>query len=166
MCGRVFRARRPRDIPAGNMESPKELQDYPHYLKDRLFCRDWERLRAEWTRAFPSVDILAELRKAHAWQSAKQPKVNQRAFLHRWLAKAQDRARPGDRPETIEQIAKRGWIQELLACKGQQISDRDGLPWEITVGGLASLVNRQVIPWAQIDEQRLQRILKQVKGVK
>jgi len=143
---------------------PDELKEFPHYVADKLFCAKWPVLRKEWQRAFPGVDIQAELKKAHAWQTAKQLKVNQRAFLHSWLARAQQRARPGDKPEAIQDIAKRQWIQELLGHKGRQVHDRNGLPWEITVGGLASLVDRRVIPWGQMDEQRLLRVVAQVKG--
>lgn len=47
-----------------------------------------------WSDAFPAVDVLAEIRRAHAWVEAdpRRRKVRWKRFLVGWLGRAQDRA--------------------------------------------------------------------------
>lgn len=40
--------------------------------------------------AYPNVDLLAEAKKARAWEVANRTKKAHAPFLHRWFAKAQD----------------------------------------------------------------------------
>lgn len=62
---------------------------------------------AAWLAACPAVDLLAEARKAYAWeqsQPASKRKRDHRRFLDGWLRRAQERAATsptpaGDRPK-------------------------------------------------------------------
>lgn len=59
------------------------------------FVDRFPELLAEWRQAFPALDVVAELAKAHAWEIAnpgrrKTPRGRAR-FLHGWLERCQDR---------------------------------------------------------------------------
>lgn len=47
-----------------------------------------------WAECYPAIDVVAELRKAAAWQQAnpKNRKSDYKRFLNGWLSRAQDRA--------------------------------------------------------------------------
>ena len=72
--------------------TPKELADLELYAEDERLCRRWHELLAAWKVAYPGIDILAEVRKAHAWEVV-QPirKKDRAAFLRRWLNRAFDK---------------------------------------------------------------------------
>ena len=78
---------------------PDELKDLPRFIAcSRLVC-EWQTIKHEWSMTYPGVDLMAELRKAHAWQNANPKKAKtpkgQMAFLVNWLSRAQDSPRRG-----------------------------------------------------------------------
>lgn len=75
---------------------PDELRDLELYAADPKLCRAWPPFLTAAQQAYPGVDILAEVRAAHAWEVAnpKRRKKQRTRFLHSWLSRAQDRA-PG-----------------------------------------------------------------------
>ena len=79
----------PGNLP---VPTPKELADLELYREDERLCRRWHELLAAWKVAYPGIDILAEVRKAHAWEVV-QPirKKDRAAFLRRWLNRTFDK---------------------------------------------------------------------------
>lgn len=74
------------------IEVPSDLKDLPLYAADVKLCNGWAELSPAWGQAFPGIDVVAEVRKAHAWEVANpaRRKVNRPRFLAGWLARAQD----------------------------------------------------------------------------
>ena len=86
-CGKkLVRQPRPKARPAS---VPAPLQELPLYREDAKLCDRWDVLVEEWRRAFPDVDIYAEIAKAHAWEQANRLRRNRPAFLNHWFSKAQ-----------------------------------------------------------------------------
>jgi len=90
---------RGRDEPS---ETPEAIRDLPLYAADSTLCRRWLEVFPAWAVAYPGVDILAEVRKAHAWEAAnpKRRKVDRCRFLANWLSRAQDRGANGNGTST------------------------------------------------------------------
>jgi hypothetical protein len=74
-------------------EPPPELASLSLYAKDEKLCKRWPALYPEWRKAYPGVDVLGEVRKAHAWEisNPRRIKKDRARFLAAWLARAQDR---------------------------------------------------------------------------
>ena len=88
----------PTDIEA---PVPEELQDLELYASDQRLCRRWPDVYLAWQKAFPGLDVLAQVRLAHSWEMANisRRKKNRLKFLQSWLNRAQDRrSRPTPRP--------------------------------------------------------------------
>ena len=89
---------------------PKELADLELYAEDEKLCGRWHELMQAWKVAYPKLDVVAEVRKAHAWEVC-QPirKKDRAAFLRRWLNKAYDkfsiRAAPFPRQANVAPFA-------------------------------------------------------------
>lgn len=66
---------------------------------------------ADWQEAFPGIDVLVEVRKAHAWLEANPTRRKTHrgcpAFLVRWLGREQDKAskRPDGTPHRVTSAA-------------------------------------------------------------
>lgn len=75
---------------------PPALTGLPLYENDQKLCRRWSELAQAWEKANPEVDVLAEVRKAHAWEvsNPSKRKRDRARFLGAWIARAQDRGRP------------------------------------------------------------------------
>lgn len=75
---------------------PQELKGLPLYEADAKLCRAFPALLPAWRTAHPGVDVLAEVRKAHAWEVSNptRAKKNRPKFLASWLCRAQDAPRP------------------------------------------------------------------------
>lgn len=75
---------------------PPELAPLVLYASDGKLCSRWGDLYPAWKQAFPGVDIIAEVRKAHTWETANPSRVkkDRPRFLNTWLSKAQDQPRP------------------------------------------------------------------------
>lgn len=103
--------------PKRTPETPKEKKSKPvsfDYDGDRDFHGpELDGLIAFWRQSFPALDIDRELGKARNWlvenSAPSRRKKDIKAFLCRWLAKAQnyfDRAGPvysGQRPQTAQE---------------------------------------------------------------
>jgi len=61
----------------------------------RKLWADWDDVLETWTQAYPALDIMAEVRSAHAWEleNPANRKVDRRRYLGAWLRRAQDRGR-------------------------------------------------------------------------
>jgi len=72
----------------------EELAGLDLYEADAALCRAWPQLYPSWQRAYPHLDITAEVAKAHAWEMANpaKRKTDRPRFLTNWLA----RVRPSD----------------------------------------------------------------------
>ena len=71
---------------------PKELEGLELYESDKRLCDRWPDLIKNWQKAYPHMDVVAEIIKAHAWEIANpaKRKKNRPSFLGRWLSRAQD----------------------------------------------------------------------------
>lgn len=94
--------------PAGGI--PDDLRGLALYEADGKLCRAWGELLGAWRAAFPRLDVLAEVRKAHAWESANpaRRKTDRRRFLNTWLGNAErvNRARGGEHGTTRGRAAR------------------------------------------------------------
>lgn len=65
------------------------------YEADGTLCRRWEELERAWLAAFPRMNVLHEVRKAHAWELANvgNRKKDRPRFLNLWLQRVSDKAR-------------------------------------------------------------------------
>lgn len=83
---------------------PEDLAGLDLYRDNQRLRLQWATLLKAWSAAYPGVDVMAEVRKAHAWEVAnpKKRKVDKARFLGNWLARSQDRPTPsGGRTTTI-----------------------------------------------------------------
>lgn len=96
---------------------PDDLRSLTLYAQDRKLCTRWPELLAAWTVAYPGVDIVAEVSKAHSWEVANptKRKVNRGRFLANWLSRAQDAPRTED-PKSSDRAGTgkwwEGWVPE------------------------------------------------------
>lgn len=79
----------------------------------------------EWTPAFPSIDVLAECRKAHAWVNANQKKTanGMAKFLVNWLSRATNYAKPPPSSgfKTRAQQRNESFVEMGTACFGSML---------------------------------------------
>lgn len=94
------------------VKTPPELVGLELYEADQKLCARWPALIKAWKIAYPGVDILAEVRKAHAWEVANpdKRKVQKARFLAGWLGRQQDRWRPGV-TNRYDDSDPDGWIE-------------------------------------------------------
>ena len=83
--------------PLLEFEIPLELFDLQLYRADPKLCKLWPDFLVAAKAAYPGVDILAEVKKAHAWEVANPSnrKKMRTRFLASWLSRDQDRAMAG-----------------------------------------------------------------------
>ena len=89
----------PERINVSESVPPDELKSLPLYASDVKLCQKWNELLPSWKSAYPRVDIMAEVRKAHAWELANPSlrKRNRSRFLNSWLQREQDKPlQPGE----------------------------------------------------------------------
>lgn len=110
---------------SGPVMIPAELVDLQLYREDRRLCRKWPELLPVWKHAYPGVNIVAEVRRAHAWELANPAKVkkDRMRFLANWLAREQDKGRgpvksppAAEKPETQKRMEDQQ-MQDYLAEK-------------------------------------------------
>lgn len=91
-CGYVL-SRALQQVPLAPAVVPAELAGLQLYAKDSILCRSWPTIRPEWDVSFPGLDVLAQVRMAHAWEMANptRRKVNRISFLTNWLTRSQDK---------------------------------------------------------------------------
>ena len=60
------------------------------YEDDNKLCSEIDSLMETWTEAYPGVDIMAEIRKAHAWEMSNpaKRKKDRKRFLNSWLSRS------------------------------------------------------------------------------
>lgn len=88
---------------------PADLEGLELYETDKRLCRDWKAFLKAAEPAYPGVDVIAEVRKAHAWEVANPAKRKKQRtrFLHNWLARAQDRPGAGKGADDVGFITDR-----------------------------------------------------------
>ena len=76
---------------------PEELRDLSLYSDRKIhgvpaLWRQWPVLFPAWKQGFPGVDVLREVRRAHAWEvgNPKKRKIDKVRFLTNWLSRQQD----------------------------------------------------------------------------
>ena len=71
---------------------PEELKGLNLYENNEKLLKLWPELIEAWKNAFPGINIIAEVKAAHAWEVAnpKRRKVDKARFLQNWMARAQD----------------------------------------------------------------------------
>ena len=97
-----FSCSEPSKTPASEPHHvPDDLKSLALFAADRKLCARWHIVFPEWKLAYPGVEILPELRKAHSWQRSdpKHQKKNQSKFLNSWLSRAQDDASRTMKPQ-------------------------------------------------------------------
>jgi hypothetical protein len=119
------------------------LSDLPLYQADPRLSTKFEPMLKAWSIAYPHIDIIAEIRKAHAWELAnpERHKTHRIRFLNNWLNSANSSALPAntrvqqpgrvrdaerDEAYTPEELAKTGRYQ---VTDGSQTVDPNTL-WE------------------------------------
>ena len=72
---------------------PEELKCLTLYETNERLLKLWPELVGAWKNAFPGIDIVAEVKAAHAWEVAnpKRRKVDKARFLQNWMARTQDK---------------------------------------------------------------------------
>ena len=83
--------------PPAEVAVPDDLRGLTLYEADKRLCSKWSYLLDEWRNAFPGVNVLNEVRRAHAWEvsNPERQKKDRLRFLYKWLSQAQDSRRPG-----------------------------------------------------------------------
>ena len=71
---------------------PEELKGLNLYENNENLLKLWPELIEAWKNAFPGINIIAEVKAAHAWEVAnpKRRKVDKARFLQNWMSRAQD----------------------------------------------------------------------------
>ena len=82
---------------------PPELEDLELYAADDRLCGRWAQLLRTWRRTYPWLDVLEEVRSAHAWEveNVRKRKTDRARFLGRWLRRSEQR-RQRDAPVVDE----------------------------------------------------------------
>lgn len=77
---------------------PEELKGLALYEKDPMLCDRFPELVKAWKSAYPGLDIIKEVKKAHIWEltNPKRRKTSngRSRFLNSWMERAQNRHRP------------------------------------------------------------------------
>jgi len=74
------------------LDCPPELASLELYSKDKKLIQRWPQCYRAWKEAYPSLDIMSQVKKAHSWEvdNPARRKKDRPRFLGRWLARAQD----------------------------------------------------------------------------
>lgn len=69
---------------------PDELVNLSLYRQDEKLCAGWVEAYAVWRETYKGINVLQEVRKAHAWEicNPTQRKTQRLRFLNNWLSKA------------------------------------------------------------------------------
>ena len=89
---------------------PAELQDLRLYSTDIKLHARWAEMYPLWKKTFPNIDVIQEIRKAHAWELENGLKKLRVKYLGAWLRRAAERVQiasqknPYKAPERIEKV--------------------------------------------------------------
>lgn len=76
------------------MDVPVELRGLALYEADEKLAGTWVEFYAAMRATYPMLDVMQEVKKAHAWEMAQPPtarKKNRVRFLTTWLAREHTR---------------------------------------------------------------------------
>lgn len=106
--------------PKTSVPPPVDLKDLALYVADTMLCEQYEALKVGWAKAYPGINLLAEIRKAHAWEISNpvKRKINRAPFLNRWLGKAQDQV--GGQNGTQRKTEQFGFVPKNWTGEGQR----------------------------------------------
>ncbi len=92
---RVEKSRVDKKRKDSSATPPDELKGLALYETDKKLISRWPELMKAWKQSYPGVNILAEIKKAHAWETANpdRRKINRARFLTGWLSRCQDSPR-------------------------------------------------------------------------
>jgi hypothetical protein len=140
------------DADAAPAPIPQELENLELYRVDKRLCKAWLSFYEAAKTGYPNVDVLAELRVAHAWEVANpsRRKKDRVRFLNNWFLKAQDSPRPqgiGAPPSPARDAPKPG--------KSVEQRDRERLEGDIPEGPG---------PWYDIRGRLVDRYGKRIPG--
>lgn len=107
--------------------TPEGLRGLALYERDRTLCRRWGELLAAWEAAYPDLDVLAEVARAHAWEVANpaRRKKDRPRFLAAWLGRAKptevdaELARREAEADAASLRYAESGIEERLAAEGK-----------------------------------------------
>lgn len=172
-CGIKIEAkikRKSRKNPQDNGEYtvPQELVGLESYAGDARLCAEWPKLLISWRRAFPAVDILAEVQRAHAWETSNpsRKKICRARFLFNWLSRQQDRRRvpaSQDHILTPEMRHKAGVVDAMSRHVGKRVVDDSGQVWLVERIGLYRTGG--IMLYGKMPLAQLEGFLKQCTGI-
>ncbi|MFH2000512.1 MAG: helix-turn-helix domain-containing protein [Planctomycetota bacterium] len=95
---------------------PSELKGMELYETDMKLCAAWAGLQTSWARAYPDIDYLAEVAKAHAWEVAnpQRRKTDRPRFLTNWLARVANNPQQ-NQPSEEQQCAEEQFEHASMA---------------------------------------------------
>lgn len=72
------------------MEVPAELSGLSLYAHDVKLCQRWSEVYPVWQQTYKGINVLQEIRKAHAWEVTNPDKRKSLrvSFLNSWLSRA------------------------------------------------------------------------------
>ena len=104
-----------KEKSAERFEAHPDLQGLELYSTDLKLNAAWPSFKVAQALACPGIDILAELRKAHAWEvgNPSKRKKNRTRFLGNWFATKQDKPTNGhglhrERPKSPSNECRHG----------------------------------------------------------
>ena len=79
-----------------NPDVQKKLLHLPLYKVDQKFCTRFNTLFSCWKTAYPNLDIMKEIEKAHAWEMSnpRNLKTDRARFINNWLNRVHTKANP------------------------------------------------------------------------
>jgi hypothetical protein len=166
-CGRKFLRRKVVPVPSQD-QIPLALRGLRLYREDGNLISKWPELVEAWRVAFPGVNVLEEVQRAHAWEvsNAAKRKVFRARFLHNWLARVQDGrgcARERGREERPAPMTTRQeLLLQLAQFKDGQVVFHGDL-WTVRREGLYR-EEAGVRPWRSVSEGEMRSIIGKLKG--
>lgn len=101
---------------------PSDLIGLELYEQDAKFCSVFDRCLAVWRNTYPRLDVLFEIKKAHAWEvcNPRLRKTDRQRYINNWLSRASDKLPAVKQP--VNQMSKvsscercrmtPGWVEE------------------------------------------------------
>jgi len=80
---------------SGFIKIPEDLKGLDLYETDEDLCLNWEELKSVWEKTYSYLDILLEVKKAHAYQFTHNRNIQPKTFILSWLNRARSSS-PGN----------------------------------------------------------------------